>query len=43
MKAVIGKSGVRYICTNKECGHSESIEESNVPQVILKNKENQKS
>ena len=44
MKVVAGKNGVtRYICTNRDCRHSEDVEESKLPEVIAKNKEKNKA
>ncbi|MDE7349324.1 MAG: type I DNA topoisomerase, partial [Clostridia bacterium] len=42
MKVVFGKSGIRYVCSNRDCKHSEDVEESKVPEVIKKNKEKNK-
>ncbi|MDE6473742.1 MAG: type I DNA topoisomerase [Clostridia bacterium] len=42
MKVVNGKSGVKYVCTNRDCKHSEDVEESKLPDVIKKSKEKNK-
>lgn len=42
MKVVYGKSGVKYVCTNRDCKHSEYVEDGKLPEVIKKSKEKNK-
>lgn len=42
MKVVGGKSGTKYVCTNRDCKHTETVEESALPEVLQKDKEKNK-
>ncbi len=42
MKVVSGKSGTKYVCTNRDCKHTETVEESALPEVLQKDKEKNK-
>lgn len=42
MKVWSGKTGTRYICTNRDCKYAENVEEKDLPQILKKDKEKDK-